>query len=302
MEPNTVVRASESISVASQSVALKAAERRLGTVLVHAGRLQPQDVEHILQLQRQKGLRFGDAGKEVGLLTQDDIEFALARQFDHPYLRRGESNVSEEVVAAYEPFSPQVEALRAVRGQLMLRWLDSEPASKALAILSAAREEGRSFIAANLAVVFAQLGARTLLIDADLRQPCQHRLFGLDNRTGLSAVLSGRAAVSDALERIVHLPNLSVMPAGALPPSPQDLLGRPMFAQLLRQLAAHVDLVLLDCPPVAQNADAQTVAVRAGAALIVVRNNSSRVWRVQGVSDSVVQAKCTIVGAVLNDF
>ncbi|TMI42135.1 MAG: chain length determinant protein tyrosine kinase EpsG [Betaproteobacteria bacterium] len=250
----------------SQSIALKAAERRLGAVLIHAGRLRPQDVEHILQLQRQKGLRFGDAGKEVGLLTQADIEFALARQFDHPYLRRGESKVSEEVVAAYDPFSPQVEALRAVRGQLMLRWLDSEPASKALAILSAARKEGRSFIAANLAVVFAQLGARTLLIDADLRQPCLHRLFGLDNRAGLSAVLSGP------------------------------------FAQLLQQLAAHVDLILLDCPPVAQNADAQTIAVRAGAALIVVRKHSSCLWRVQGISDSVVQAKCTIVGAVLNDF
>jgi len=302
MEPNTVALVSESISVPGQSVALKAAERKLGAVLIHAGRLRPQDVEHILQLQRQKGLRFGDAGKEVGLLTQADIEFALARQFDHPYLQRGESKVSEEVVAAYEPFSPQVEALRAVRGQLMLRWLDQEPGGKALAVISASRKEGRSFIAANLAVVFAQLGARTVLIDADLRQSCQHRLFGLDNRAGLSAVLSGRAAASEALERVSHLPNLSVLPAGALPPSPQDLLGRPMFAQLLRQLAAHVDLILLDCPPVAQTADAQTIAVRAGAALIVVRKDSSRLWRVQGVSDSVTHAKCTIVGAVLNDF
>jgi len=302
MEPNTVVRVSEPTSVPGQSLALKATERRLGAVLVHAGRLQPQDVEHILLLQRQKGLRFGDAGKEVGLLTQADIEFALARQFDHPYLQRGESKVSEEVVAAYEPFSPQVEALRAVRGQLMLRWLDQEPGGKALAVISASRKEGRSFIAANLAVVFAQLGARTVLIDADLRQSCQHRLFGLDNRAGLSAVLSGRAAASEALERVSHLPNLSVLPAGALPPSPQDLLGRPMFAQLLRQLAAHVDLILLDCPPVAQTADAQTIAVRAGAALIVVRKDSSRLWRVQGVSDSVTHAKCTIVGAVLNDF
>jgi receptor protein-tyrosine kinase len=66
MEPHTVARVSESISVPSQAVALKAAERRLGAVLIHAGRLRPQDVEHILQLQRQKGLRFGDAGKEVG--------------------------------------------------------------------------------------------------------------------------------------------------------------------------------------------------------------------------------------------
>jgi receptor protein-tyrosine kinase len=302
MEPKTVVRVSEAMSVPGQPLAPKAAERKLGVVLVHAGRLRPQDVEHILQLQRQKGLRFGDAGKEVGLLTQADIEFALARQFDHPYLQRGESKVSEEVVAAYDPFSPQVEALRAVRGQLMLRWLDQEPEGKALAVISASRNEGRSFIAANLAVVFAQLGARTVLIDADLRQSCQHRLFGLDNRAGLSAVLSGRAAASEALERVAHLPNLSVLPAGALPPSPQDLLGRPIFAQLLRQLAAHVDVILLDCPPVAQTADAQTIAVRAGAALIVVRKDASRLWRVQGVSDSVLQAKCTIVGAVLNDF
>jgi protein-tyrosine kinase len=302
MEPNTVMRLSESISMPSQSVALKAAERKLGAVLVRAGKLRPQDVERILRLQRQKGLCFGDAGKEVGLLTQADIEFALARQFDHPYLRRGESKVSEEVVAAYDPFSPQVEALRAVRGQLTLRWLDQEREGKALAIISAARKEGRSFIAANLAVVFAQLGVRTVLIDADLRQPCQHRLFGLDNRAGLSAVLSGRAAAFEALERVAPLPNLSVLSAGALPPSPQDLLARPMFAQLLHQLAAHVDLIVLDCPPVAQTADAQTIAVRAGAALIVVRKDSSRLWRVQGISDCVAQAKCTIVGAVLNDF
>src|ERR1700740_3133409 len=117
MEPNTAARASEPISAPSQSVALRPVERKRGAVLIHTGRLRPQDVERILQLQRQKGLRFGDAGKEVGLLTQADIEFALARQFDHPYLRRGESKVSEEVVAAYDPFSPQVEALRDVRGQ-----------------------------------------------------------------------------------------------------------------------------------------------------------------------------------------
>ena len=75
-----------------------------------------------------------------------------------------------------------------------------------------------------------------------------------------------------------------------------------MFAQLLQELEAHFDVILLDSPAAAETADAQTLAVRAGAALIVVRKNSSRLWRVQGVSDSVVQAKATIVGAVLNDF
>jgi receptor protein-tyrosine kinase len=157
-------------------------------------------------------------------------------------------------------------------------------------------------VAANLAVVFSQIGARTLVIDADLRNACQHRLFGLDNRAGLSAVLSGRSAAHETLQRVASLPHLSVLPAGTLPPSPQDLLARPAFTQLLNQLASQFDLVLLDTPAVGRAADAQTIAVRAGAALIVVRKNASRVWRVQGVSASVLQAKTTIVGAVLNEY
>jgi receptor protein-tyrosine kinase len=295
------MRLSEPIS-APGPVALKPAERTIGAVLVQAGKLRPQDTEEILRLQREKGLRFGDAAKELGLLNQADVEFALARQFDHPCLQRGQSEVSEDVVAAYEPFVPQVEALRAVRSQLLLRWLDHEPGPRALAVLSAARREGRSFIAANLAVVFSQIGQRTLLIDADLRNPSQHRLFGLDNRVGLSAVLSGRAGAHETLQRIASLPNLSILPAGALPPSPQDLLARPALGQLLHQLATQADLILLDCPHVGQTGDAQTIAVRAGAALIVVRKNASRMWRVQGVSESVLQAKTSIVGAVLNEF
>ena len=105
----------------------------------------------------------------------------------------GDASLSHELVAAYKPFSPVVEQLRALRSELMLRWFDEQPAHKAIAVMSEARGEGRSYIAANLAVVFSQLGGRTLLIDADLRKPSQHLLFGLENRIGLSTVLSGRA-------------------------------------------------------------------------------------------------------------
>jgi receptor protein-tyrosine kinase len=276
-------------------------QRSIGAVLVDAGRLRIEDAERVLRYQREKGLRFGDAAVKLGLVTQADIDFALSRQFDFPYLLRGQSAVSEEVLAAYQPFGPQIEALRALRSQLMLRWLDSEPANNALAIVSAERKEGRSFIAANLAVVFSQLGERTLLIDADLRNPCQHRLFGIDNRTGLSAVLAGRAG-PEALQRIPSLHNLSVLPAGVQPPNPQELLARPVFPQLLRQLAPQLDVILLDSPAAGETADAQMIAVRAGAALIVARRNSARTWRVQGVTDSVAQAKATVVGAVLNDY
>lgn len=276
-------------------------KRSIGAVLIDAGRLKVADAEQILRLQREQKLRFGDAALRLGLLTQADIDFALSLQFDFPYLLRGQSAVSQEVIAAYAPLSPQVESLRSLRSQLMLRWLDTERETKALAILSAARADGRSFIAANLAVVFAQLGERTLLIDADLRNPCQHRLFGLNNAVGLSALLSGRAG-PEAVQRIPLLPSLSVLPAGALPPNPQELLARQAFPELLKQLAAQLDVILLDTAAAGETADAQTVAVRAGAALIVARKNSARIWRVQGISDSVAQGRATIVGSVLNSY
>lgn len=288
------------ISAATESI-LPQADRSIGNILVEAGRLTLESAARIVRLQREKNLRFGDAAIQLGLLTHADIEFALSRQFNHTYLLRGESKVSEDLVAAYAPFSHQSEALRALRSQLMTRWFDGNPAQKALAIVSAERKDGRSFLAANLAVVFSQLGAHTLLIDADLRNSCQHTLFGLDNRAGLSAVLSERAG-PDAIQRIPGLLDLSVLPAGAQPPNPHELLARAPFWKVLREVEKKFDVVLLDSPAAAHYADAQTVAVRAGAAMIVARKNTARRWQVCGVSDTVSQASTTIVGAVLNEF
>jgi receptor protein-tyrosine kinase len=275
--------------------------RSIGVVLIDSGRLKIQDVEPILRLQREENLRFGEAAIRLGLLTQEDIDFAVSRQFDFPYLTPGQSAVSTEVVAAYEPASPQVEALRGLRSQLILRWFDAGPANKALTVVSAERKEGRSFIAANLAVVFSQLGERTLLIDADLRNPRQHQLFGLDGQVGLSTVLSERAGL-EALQGIPSLPNLSVLPAGALAPNPAELLARPFLPMLLQQLSHTFDVILLDSSASSETSDAQILSVRAGAALIVARKNAARTWRVQGITAQVTEARATIVGAVLNSY
>ena len=275
--------------------------RSIGTILIQSGRLTLENAERILQLQHEQGLRFGDAAMQLGLITQADIQYALSRQFDYPYPLLGQSDVSEDLIAAYAPFTPQVEALRALRSQLILRWFDADHAHKALAIVSAARNEGRSFIAANLAVVFSQLGEHTLLIDADLRTPCQHKHFGLDSRSGLSAVLSGRSG-PEAIQRIVALRDLSVLPAGALPPNPQELLARAQFPELLQDLAKEFDVIILDSPAAAEYADAQTLAARAGAALIVARKNATSLSQARGVVDSLTHAKATVVGTVLNDF
>jgi receptor protein-tyrosine kinase len=299
--PRSRLRVNELISPAEGRDPVEAGERTIGAILVGAGALSRQDVQRIAERQREKGGRFGEAGKALGLLEQRDIDFALSRQFDYPYLGRGDSRVSQSLVAAYQPASPQVEALRALRSELMLHWFNADRAHKSLAIVSEARGEGRSYIAANLAVVLAQLGGRTLLIDADLRRPAQHALFGLENRVGLSALLSGRAG-AEAVQRVPGLGSLSVLPSGVAPPNPQELLARPSFGVLLERLAEHLDFIVIDTPPAAESADAQTVAVRARAALFVVRKNHSRLWRLQAIAESVARSRTAILGAVLNDF
>lgn len=286
---------------ALERIGPKEAGRLIGAILVEAGRLKAEDAERVLQLQREQGMRFGEAAMRLGLVTAADIEFALSLQFGHQCLVRGESKVSERLVAAYTTSGPQVEALRALRAQLMQRWFDGNPAHKALAVVSAARTEGRSHIAASLAVMLSQLGERTLVIDADMHNPSQHGFFGLDNWVGLSAVLAGRAR-HEAIQRVPAMLDLSVLPAGAAPPNPQELLARPLFARLLNEFAMAYDVILLDTPSAAACTDGQTVAVRAGAALVVARRNVSRALSARGVCDAVKQAGAAVVGTVLNDF
>ena len=271
----------------------------MGAILIDAGRLSAADAERILQFQRERGARFGDSGMALGLLTEDDIRFALSVQFDYPYLGR-DSNLSRELVAAYHPGSRPVEQLRALRSQLMLRWFDSGADRKELAIVSAGPKEGRSYIAANLAIVFSQLCERTLLIDADMRSPRQHQLFNLGKNVGLSDMLAGRAG-PEAVVGIAALQDLSVLPAGAIPPNPQELLGRPTFSALLKSLGEEFDIIIIDTPAASECADAHTVAVRAGAALVVARQNTSSLRQMSQFTQGLREFGVTLVGSVLND-
>ncbi|MBK6974868.1 MAG: chain length determinant protein tyrosine kinase EpsG [Sterolibacteriaceae bacterium] len=276
-------------------------DRSIGAILIDAGRLTLEDAERILRKQKEDGLRFGEAAIKLGLLAEVDIQFALARQFDYPYLVPGESNVSGELVAAYQPFSRQVEALRALRSQLMLRWFNGNLDRRAISIVSTSRNEGRSYLAANLAIVFSQLGERTLLIDADLRNPRQHELFGLPNRAGLSQLVTARADET-AIERVPTFMDFSVLTAGSVPPNPQELLSRSSFSNLLGSLVERYDVIILDTPAADQGADAQIVADRAGAALVVARQNHSYVGDLQDLSESLHHAATAIVGVVMNNF
>jgi protein-tyrosine kinase len=286
-----------------QTVLLRQAtgNRSIGAILVDARRLSLQDAERILALQQTEGLRFGDAGLKLGVITPEDISFALARQYGYPYLLVGESNVADEITAAYEPFSPQVETLRALRSQLMLRRFTGQRENRTLAITSPGRVEGRSWLAANLAVVFSQLGEHTLLIDADLRNPRQHSLFGIKNRTGLSSILSNRGEVS-TIQRVTSLVDLSVLPAGPIPPNPQELLGRPQFAKFLDELAGEFGVIIIDTPAATEYADAQTIASRASATLLLARKHRTSIGTLGSLADNLRQTGVEVIGSVVLEF
>lgn len=273
----------------------------IGAILVDTGRLSVENADRILRLQIEQGKRFGDTAIELGLLTEDDVRFALSRQFNNLYLPAGDNSLSYQLVAAYKPFSPIVEKLRALRSQLMLRWFDSDARLNSLAIMSPGIGEGRSFIAANLAVVFSQLGKRTLLIDANLRAPRQHELFKLGNNAGLSSMLAGRIGI-EAIARVPSLLGLSVLPAGAVPPNPQELLGRTGFPELLQSVVRDFDVVIIDTPAAHEYAEAQIIAARASAALIVARKDRTSVPQTIELVRSLQQTGTTPVGSVLNEF
>lgn len=275
--------------------------RRIGAILIDEGKLRIQDAERILHTQKERGLRFGEAAIALGLVSEGDIQRALSLQHDYPYLLPNESKVSRKLGAAYEPFGKQGEALRALRSQLLLRWFSGEPERRTLAVVSTDRGDGRSVLCANLAIMFSQLGESTLLIDADLRNPAQHELFSLGNRAGLAAILSRRAGLNE-VESIPALENLFVLPAGAVPPNPQELLSRPHFAHLLEQAVARFEVVLIDTPPTNEYADAQTIAVRSSGALLVTRKHRTRLRDADALSHSLTRLSAHMVGAVINEF
>jgi len=273
----------------------------IGAILVDSGRLSPEDAEAVLRLQKERGLRFGDAAIELGLVTEQDIQHALSFQYDYPYLLPGDQRIDESVIAAFQPYSRVVEQMRVLRSQLMLRWYDPLADAKALMVTSASSREGRSFIAANLAVVFSQLGEHTLLIDADMRNPSQHDLFRLSGQFGLSSLLSDRCRLDQAISRIDSLRALSVLPAGPKPPNPQELLGRMTFNALLNQLREQYDVIIIDSPACTNSADAQMIASRSKGVLVVARKDVTTARSLMQTVSTMQNSGARVVGSVMNN-
>ncbi len=273
----------------------------IGAVLVEQGRLSPEDAEEIQLFAVRNRLRFGDAALKLQLLTKHDIDQALAQQYKYPILPRGgDHGVADDVIAAYLPQSRLIEPLRVLRSQLSLRWANPKE-GKILAIASPGRSEGRSWLAANLATVFAQMGERVLLIDADMRHSRQHELFNINNSVGLSALLTGRAG-REIVCRIHPKLRLFVLPAGILPPNPQELLGRQVFELVLDLFASQYDLIILDTPAASESADAQILAARADAAVLLARRNHTRVDELKAAMQNLTESGVHVIGSVVSEY
>lgn len=293
--PETVVTLDVAGRVVSQH------ERAIGSILVEDGKLDAGDIDKVMEVQRDKGLRFGEAALRLGLINERDLHYAVSRQYDQPRLLADAEGATSEVVVAHAPFNPRAEEIRSLRTQLLIRWANAGLNRNVLAIVSPGPGEGRSYVAANLAVAFAQLGERTLLIDADLRRPRQHRIFEVSDRIGLTAVLSGRAGL-DAAVPVSEFGRLSLLPAGALPPNPQELLSRLALSNLLNEARAEYDLVLMDTAPARYYGDAQIVGFRAGSAMVLARKDHTRMSDTEGVIEQMGNAGTRVIGTVLNAF
>jgi receptor protein-tyrosine kinase len=287
----------------------------IGELLIDSGVLKRAQLEEILRVQASSQTwgprkRFGEIARELGLVEGSRVDLALARQFDLPLLPPSDRTLTPELLAAWETNHPRVEVLRAVRERIAQTWLNarspgkaagSEPGSggHAVAIVSAQRGDGRSFIAANLAITFAQCGRRTLLIDADLRQPRQHQLFRVDDRLGLSTLLAGRSG-TESVARSRAMRHLYVMPAGPIPPNPQDLLARPELGWLLFNAEEQFDVVLVDTPAWSEGFDAESICRRTRAAALVVRADQTTARSAQEFVASLREAQAQVLGLVFN--
>lgn len=277
-------------------------DRSIGDIIRQTKNLSVEAVEQILTHQRQHGLRFGEAAVALGFVTNDDVLFALAQQFHYPYASSAKlAELNPELVTATKPFVAQSEAFRHIRSQLLARLFQDSQQKFALAITSPDQGDGKSFFCANLAIVFSQLGGRTLLVDANMRDPRQHLLFGLENTLGLSGILSGRAA-KNVIRPVGYLPSLFVLPVGNVPPNPLELIERPAFGLLMRELIAKFDYVIVDTPAASHGADATAIASRCGAALILARQGASHLRPLQRLTQTLQESPLTLAGVIMNEF
>jgi receptor protein-tyrosine kinase len=268
----------------------------MGTTFVDAagrlGILKPETLEQALLK-----IRSGRSPDEAGMIETAIRRIASDRRV---VLRQGERvTPSPKLILAHDPENPRSERLRALRTELLLLH-ETGPGANMVAVLSPGPGEGRSQLCGELAISFAQLGRRTLLVDADMRKPQQHVLFGSTNEHGLSQAIAHNE--KPYYHPVTGLPFMHLLTAGPIPPNPLELLSDGRFSNLLNEWRNSYEFIVLDTPPVAQCADGLAVATMAARALVLSRAQHTTYKSTRALLRRLASTQSRLLGAVINHF
>jgi non-specific protein-tyrosine kinase len=204
----------------------------------------------------------------------------------------------EKLVAQRDPYSPESEAYRMIRSNIQFASVDRP--LKAIMITSPTSSEGKSLTVANLGVVMAQAGLKTIIVDTDLRRPAQHQIFHVPNVEGLTKLLRSPGIEVNGQLEDTEIENLRVLTSGDIPPNPSELLGSQRMGQLLDRLTELADVVILDSPPVLAVADATILSKRVDGLLLVTEAGQTRRDAARQAVLNLQQAGANLLGGVLN--
>ncbi len=203
---------------------------------------------------------------------------------------------TQPLIVADSSRDPRAEAFRSLRTNV--QFLGAGRSSQAIVLTSANPAEGKSTTAANLALAFAETGAKTVLVDADLRRPRMADYFGVEGGVGLSDVLIGRARTTDVIQQWAR-GTLFLLPSGAVPPNPAELLGSTVMEDLLLQLRAAFDVVIIDAPPVLAVTDAAVIGRMVDGVVIVAAAGSTRRGQLESAVQNIETAGSRVAGTVV---
>ncbi len=196
------------------------------------------------------------------------------------------------------PRSGAAEAFRSLRTNV--EFSDVDAGQHSLLVTSPSVGDGKSTVAANLALAFAQGGRRTVLVDSDLRRPSLHEMFGLSNTYGLTTLVRSEVIELAQVLRQVDEPNLRVLTSGPLPPNPAELLGSNRMRAIVEALESQADLVIFDSPPTSAVTDAAVMATLVDAVVVVVAAGETRRDSFSRGNEAILRVGGHLIGAVFN--
>jgi|YNPNPStandDraft_1061719.scaffolds.fasta_scaffold27708_4 non-specific protein-tyrosine kinase len=203
------------------------------------------------------------------------------------------------LITLRDPRSPAAEAYRTLRTNLTFAALDRPV--ETLIVTSAAPDEDKSVVLANLAVTMAQGERRTILVDADLRRPVLHQIFAVANERGLTTMIVDESLLGDPPLVDVGVENLWLVPSGPLPPNPADLLGSRRMERVIAALKERADIILFDAPPVIVATDTAVLGTKVDGVLLVVCAGRTRRDHLQRATTLLERVHVRVIGAVLNN-